>query len=213
MIDFLQTLRTTVWRTAGGRYNAARRLRRREFMSVLSLALLSSLSVAIAFLQRIYSPQGGTPLDNYLTALAGCFGIFVLAISLVEYGAKHGARADSLHQCAEELTALQQEIAQCTAELNSGSSTTWDTVSALRAEYDTTKSRCRENHEPIDDSLFRAQRRFSPEFLGGNGKPQMNALESVWVRSLWFLSSVWYLALLWVAAIGAIAGAFCFVQR
>ena len=69
MTDFLLALRTTVWRTAGARYNAARRLKRREFMSVLSLALLSSLSVAIAFLQRIYSPQGGTPLDNYLTAL------------------------------------------------------------------------------------------------------------------------------------------------
>jgi hypothetical protein len=211
MIDFLLTLRTTVWRTAGARYNAARRLKRREFMSVLSLALLSSLSVAIAFLQRIYSPQGGTPLDNYLTALAGCFGIFLLAISLVEYGARHGAKADSLHQSAEDLTALQQKIAQCTAVLNSGSSVAWDAVSALRVEYDTMKSRCKENHEPIDDRLFLSQRRFSAEFLGANGKPQMNAVESAWVRFTWFLSSVWYLALIWVAAIGAIAGAFCFV--
>lgn len=210
MTDFLFMLRTTVWRTAGARYNAARRLKRREFMSVLSLALLSSLSVAIAFLQRIYSPQGGTPLDNYLTALAGCFGIFLLAISLVEYGARHGAKADALHQSAEDLTALQQKIAQCMAELTSGSSVTWDAVSALRGEYDMMKSRCRENHEPVDDRLFLSQRRLSAEFLGTNGKPQVTAIESACVRSIWFLSSVWYLALLWVAAIGAIAGTFSF---
>jgi hypothetical protein len=109
------------------------------------------------------------------------------------------------------LTALQQKIAQCTAVLNSGSSVAWDAVSALRVEYDTMKSRCKENHEPIDDRLFLSQRRFSAEFLGANGKPQMNAVESAWVRFTWFLSSVWYLALIWVAAIGAIAGAFCFV--
>lgn len=211
MTDFLLALRTTVWRTAGARYNAARRLKRREFTSVLSLALLSSLSVAIAFLQRIYSPQGGTPLDNYLTALAGCFGIFLLAISLVEYGARHGAKADALHQSAEDLTALQLKIAQCMAELDSGFSVTWDSVSALRVEYETMKSRCRENHEPIDDRLFLSQRRFSAEFLGADGRPLMNAIESAWARSVWSLSSLWYLALLWVAAIGAIAGTFSFV--
>ena len=180
-------------------------------MSVLSLALLSSLSVAIAFLQRIYSPEAGTQLDNYLTALAGCFGIFLLAISLVEYGARHGAKADALHQSAEDLTALQQKIAQCMAELKSGSSVTWDVVSALRVEYETMKSRCRENHEPIDDRLFVSQQRFAAEFLGANGEPQMNAIESAWIWSAWSLSSVWYLALLWVAAIGAIAGTFYFV--
>lgn len=211
MRDFLLMLRRMAWRTAGARYNAARRLRRREFVSVVSIALLSSLSVAIAFLQRVYSPRGGTPLDNYLTALAGCFGIFLLAISLVEYGARHGAKADALHQSAEDLTALHIEIAQRIAELNSESAVSADAVSALREKYEATKSRCRENHEPIDDRLFLARQRLSKEFRGDNGEPRMSAYASAWARSVWFLSSVWYLGLLWLAAIAATAGTFLFV--
>ena len=70
MKDFLVSLRTMAWRTAGARYNAARRLKRREWFSTFSLASLSALSIAVAFAQRIYSPQSGTPLDNYLTAMS-----------------------------------------------------------------------------------------------------------------------------------------------
>ena len=44
MKDFISDLRTTAWRTAGARYNAARRLKQRETFSTVNLALLSALT-------------------------------------------------------------------------------------------------------------------------------------------------------------------------
>lgn len=63
MQDYLRALRMDAWRTAGSRYNAARRLRRRETFSAASLAFFSAMSVAVAFLQRIYASPASAP-DN-----------------------------------------------------------------------------------------------------------------------------------------------------
>lgn len=106
MDNYLAGLRVDVWLTSGARYNAARRLRRRENVSVFRLALFSALSGALPFAQRVYA-QSGSSLDNYLTTFSAALGIFLLAISLIEWGAKTGAVAETLHKNAEQLNALQ----------------------------------------------------------------------------------------------------------
>jgi hypothetical protein len=211
MKDYLFSLRTAAWRTAGARYNAARRLKRRELFSVVSLTLFSALSVAIAFLQRVYSPQGGTPLDNYLTALAACLGVFLLAVSLIEYGARHGAKADLLHGNAEDLTAFQQKAAQQIARLDSGVALTWGEVNGLREEGDAIKARCTENHAPVDDRLFTAQHRLADEFKDPSGKPRFGRAFAVSAWLSWSLASDWYFFVLWLVTIAATAYTYCFI--
>lgn len=204
MKEYLQSLRTQAWRTSGARYNAGRRLKRRELFSTVSLGMFSALSIAVAFLQRIYTAPAGTPLDNYLTALSVCLGVFLLAISLMEWGAANGAKADTLHRNAEDLNAFQRKLAQRLAQIDAGTELIWDNVEELRNEYEIIKGRCSHNHEPLDDLLFRAAHRASDEFLRPVGEPAVGDWEARWVALRWHFSSVWYFALFWLVIASAL---------
>lgn len=208
MRQFISDLRTRAWRTSGSRYNAARRLKQRETFSTISLAMLSALSVAAAVAQRIYSPQPGTPLDNYLTAVSVALGVFLLTISLLEWGAAYGAQADALHRNAEDLTAYQLKLAQVLARMDTGKAVGDSEVEALRVEYETIKDRCPYNHAPSDHELFRAQQRMAPELGAVNGKPVMTGWGAVVVNARWEWSTIWFFLLVWVAV--ALAGAYAF---
>lgn len=208
MRGFMRSLRTQAWRTAGARYSAARRLRRRELFATVSLALFSALSIAVAFVQRIYAEQQGPAWDNYLTAVSVALGVFLLAISLMEWGARNGAQADALHRNAEALTAFQLKVAQRLSELDAGTPIAWPDVEALRIEYEDIKRECQYNHEPLDELQFRASKRLAPEFAGPDGKPEISKARAAQVWVLWFFASVWYFALFWVAIIGSILVSF-----
>lgn len=208
MKDFLTTLRTQSWRTAGARFNAARRLKRREIFSTVSLAMFAAISIAVAFVQRIYSAQAGSPLDNYLTALSVCLGLFLLVLSLMEWGAGNGAKASALHQSAEDINAFQTKVSQWLAQLESGAPVAWPDVDALRREYETIKERCSCNHEPLDDELFKATHRLAKEFEGGDGKPRISLWTAKWIAIRWHASSVWYFAIFWFVIAAVISFAF-----
>jgi len=209
MSDFLKKLRTDVWRTPSARYNASRRLKRREIFSTISLALFSSMSVAVAFVQRIYAvPASGA--DNYLTALSACLGIFLLTISLTEWGASTGAKAEALYKNAEDLNGLQRKLALQLSKLEFGQTLGWPEVDALAGEYESTKSSCRHNHEPIDDSYFRAVKRASAEFLNEDGSPAIGTIAAKLVTLRWHWASLWYFASFWIVIVVALILPFCF---
>lgn len=201
MIAFLTKLRTDAWRTSSARYNAARRLSRREFFATISLALLSAMTVAIAFIQRVYAPPSSAA-DNYFTALSASLGVFLLTISLVEWGARTGSIADALHQNAEKLNAMQRKIGIKIAAMAAGNSVSWDDTQALSDEYEAIKADCRHNHQPIDDEYFRAKQRTATEFCDASGNPKISKKEALRVSALWHLSSVWYFAGLWLVVLG-----------
>ncbi len=209
MQQFISDLRTKAWRTAGSRYNAARRLKQRETFSTFSLAMLSASSVAAAVAQRIYSPQPGTPLDNYLTAVSVALGVFLLAISLLEWGASYGAKADALHRNAEDLTAYQIKLGYVLARMSSGKVVDDTEVDVLRSEYETIKARCPHNHTPSDDKLFKAQQRMAPEFGAANGKPGMTGWDVLRIKAQWQWSTIWFFLCIWIAIAAAFAYALC----
>jgi len=201
MIAFLTKLRTDVWRTSSARYNAARRLSRRDLFATISLALLSAMTVAIAFIQRVYAPSS-SPVDNYFTVFSASLGVFLLTISLVEWGAKTGSIADALHQNAEKLNALQRKIGIRITAIGAGSPATWVEAQALADEYDAIKADCRHNHQPIDDEYFRAKQRTAPEFFDASGNPTISQKDARKISFLWHLSSIWYFAGLWLITVG-----------
>lgn len=212
MKQFLTELRTAAWRTAGARYNAARRLKQREWLSTCSLALLSALSIAVAFAQKVYAPTAGNPLDNYLTSLAVGLGVLLLVISLLEWGAGYGAKSETLHRNAELLTAYQLKLAQRIAAMDSGVVFDSESIDALRLEYEAVKDNCSANHLPRDDALFRAHHRRAKEFAAANGDPLIGALSAFGTRVAWRLSEVWFFAAIWALALGSLAYAFTFLR-
>lgn len=205
---FISELRTRAWRTSGSRYNAARRLKQREAFATFSLAMLSALSVAAAVAQRIYSPLPGTPLDNYMTVVSIAIGVIILTISLLEWGARHGAKADALHRNAEDLTAYQLKLAHALARMDAGTAVQDSEIESLRVEYETIKDRCPYNHAPSDHELFRAQQRMAPELGAANGRPVMTCWAALVVKARWEWSTIWLFLLVWIAV--ALVGAYAF---
>jgi hypothetical protein len=201
MNTYLTKLSTDSWRTSSARYNAARRLRRREVFATVSLALLSSLTVACAFVQRVYAPSGSAA-DNYLTVVSASLGVFLLTISLVEWGARTGAVADSLHRNAEKLNAFNRRLG---LQIASVTSITMPAAQTLFDEYEAIKADCAHNHEPIDDAFFRSKHLSAPEFLNANGQPDLSESQAFWIACMWHVSSVWYFALLWIMILGLLA--------
>ncbi|KWR90420.1 hypothetical protein RM96_09335 [Cupriavidus sp. IDO] len=51
-------------------------------------------------------------------AMAATFGVFLLVISLLEWGARYEAQAEVLHRNAEGLTAFQWKVAQCLPQMD-----------------------------------------------------------------------------------------------
>lgn len=211
MRPFLDDLRTKAWRTAGARYNASRRLKRREWVSTSSLALLSALSIAVAFSQKVYA-QASSPLDDYLSVVAMGVGVLLLVISLLEWGAGYGVRAADLFKNAELLTNYQLKVAQTLEAMESGRAVTLLEVDSLRLEYEAVKDRCTTNHQPIDDALFRAQKRLDPAFRDGkkaDGAPQMSWFRALGVKVAWLVSELWFFGFIWALVLCSIAYAFC----
>lgn len=204
MRAYLLSLQTQAWRTAGARYSAARRLRRRDLFATASIAMFSVLGIALAFVQRILVTNQGGNLDNYLTAISVCLGVFVLAVSLMEWGAGNALKADTLQRNAESLNAFQRKISQILAQLDAGVQFSWDVVEGLRVEYESIKERSPHNHEPLDDLEFRASHRLAKEFAGDDGGPRFTRVGAWWVRARWLIASIWYFTLFWLVLIAVL---------
>jgi hypothetical protein len=194
MRNFLESLRLQAWCTSGARYNAARRLKRRDWFATFSIAMFSAIGIAIAVVQKVYLPKASSDLDNYLTVAAVCIGLFVIVISLIEWGFSAAAKADALYRNAELLNRHQRKVAQVLAASDHlGESA----VTNLREEYEAIKDSCPYNHEPVDHRLFLAQQRFSVEYLDGDHKPTMSWLAAVWAKLMDLLSSAKGFLIFW----------------
>lgn len=199
---FLTDLRTNAWRTEGARFNAARRLRRRDWFATFSIGIFSAFGIGVSFVQKVYEATAGTPADKYLTALSVCLGLFVIVISLIEWGASGSVKAESLYQNAQELNAFQRKLAQVLAEIGGGRVLVADEVTEFREEYERIKGGCAHNHEPVDDQLFLAQQRFNTDFSTLFRRPKPSWLEATWRKAQSILSVVWYFGLFWIVVCG-----------
>lgn len=201
---FLQQLRATAWRTEGARFNAARRLKRRDLFATFSIGAFSAAGIAVTFVQKVYEVTAGTPADKYLTALSVCLGLFVIVISLIEWGASGALRAEALFQNAQELNAFQRKLEQRLFEAADGIEFSSDEATQFREEYERIKIQCTHNHEPVDDQLFLAQRRLDSEFVTIFRRPNPGWFDAKWATMQSLLSVVWYFGLFWLAIVGLI---------
>ncbi|WP_212626162.1 MULTISPECIES: SLATT domain-containing protein [Pseudomonadaceae] len=203
MSDYFAKLRTDAWRTSSARYNAARRLKRKELFSTISLAFFSVLTIAMAVIQKVYSVEmrAITGLDNYVTSLSILAGIFIIVISLMEWGSRNGSNADALFKNAEELNSLQRSIHLEILKPSAADDARWNVAERLLSNYEQIKSRCEINHSQLDDHYFRSKHRSSAEFAGYKIEP----CEALWIAFLWHLSSVWYYLIFWIISAGALS--------
>jgi hypothetical protein len=201
--DFLSNLRKTAWRTMGARFNASRRLKRRDSIGVFSVAVFALIGVGLAIIQRIYEFKAETELDNFVTALSVALGLFVVVISLIEAGNGAAVKSEMLYRNAEELSEFQRKLEQVCATSTQGDQRISDaSLSEFRDEYERIKKRCPYNHEPVDDRAFRAEHR--EDFANANGKSDRLVL-CLWHRARYRLNSALYFGVLWLIVLGLLA--------
>jgi hypothetical protein len=196
--SFITDLRTTAWRTEGARFNASRRLRRRDWFATLSIATFSAAGIGVTFVQKVYEITAGTSADKYLTAVSLCLGLFVVVISLIEWGGGGAVKAEALFQSAQRLNAFQRELGQLLSEVADGKVFSPDEVGRLRERYEQIKIECPHNHEPIDDQLFLAQQRLDRDFKENFRRPAPSWLEAKGASLQSLGSVVWYFGLFWL---------------
>ncbi|MBU9290144.1 SLATT domain-containing protein [Burkholderia multivorans] len=201
MKDAVKQLSTTIWITAGARYNAARRLRLRDTFSTASLSMFSAATIGLAVIQKVYFISN-SPADKYSTVLGVTLGAFLLAVSLLEAGKGNALSADALHRNAEDLTSLAKKIDVRVAAHDVGQSITAAELADLNREYDEIRARCATNHLPVDYRHFLGEKRAAAELAQRfGGKPPATTFQATRYHIQWFLSGVWYFLLLWIAVI------------
>lgn len=198
MEDFISDLRTKAWRTAGARYNAARRLRIKEVFSNFSLAMLSVLSIAVSVVQTTYSSQSSLLWAEHFSVFSIVLSIFLLVTSLIVWGAAYSERAGALYRNAEELTAYRIKLDAEVAKARSSAKLDMLDLEGIADRYDVIKKSCSYNHEPCDDKFFLMEKRFSREFCKNPCRPEIGFWRAILFWFLWYLSAIWFFALIWL---------------
>lgn len=187
--------------TAGARFNAARRLEKRDWFSTFSIAMFSAVGVGIAVVQKIYTFRPGSSVDNYLTALSVFIGLFVIVISLIEWGVKARLNAETFKQNAEDLTYFKHKLQLRLAKALDGILLSHEEADQFNEEYEKIKRSCPVNHETVDKNLYLAQNRTRVEFFNEAGKAEFGHLGAIWVRIDSLLSGIRYFLVFWLVIV------------
>lgn len=143
-------LDTKIWQTKGSRFNAYRRLAKRNSIltfvtSLSSIHLLSIGIIQLSSLIKITSNQ-----SQWLSFTSIILSIIILAYSLFESGKEHGLKSEKHHLCALELDTCYSKLAFIKPD-NSIE------LSKLAEDYNEIKQKHSLNHEPIDNNYFKLE--------------------------------------------------------
>lgn len=186
VLDFSMNLRDRMWRTAGARFNAYRRMKRCNNLSAFTIAMLSIYAVTISVCQIRYDLGTENPiLDKNLTIISVVGSLFIVAVSLIEWAKDFSIKADRLLDNATQITNLRTELQFFLATNQNGSLT--QGVDNIRKAYDRLTDGDSPNHEPLDDLMFRAQNYSDP-----NPKFEMHGFQAFLVRSWCHLLAYWF---------------------
>jgi hypothetical protein len=152
-LDSVDELAKRIWITKGARFAAHRRLAAMHAWSTAAIAILSAYlliaTIVISSSAVMLSEHQRDLLDLGVTGVA----LLVLVLSLLEGGRNYLVRAERLHDCAVELGALEQRV--ILAGHNPEPHQRLAASSVLSEEYHRLLTRCRENHDPLDNQCFR----------------------------------------------------------
>lgn len=141
-----------VWITAGARFNAYRRLNGRYYGSLVTTGLMSVYVIVLQLGPQLL-PENTMPIaGGTLTLLTTFLAIAILVLSLLEHGRGYQVRAERLHQSGMALNRLRDELENS----HSDGAGAISLVEVVERYHEMIAGTC-ENHEPIDNKLFRAQ--------------------------------------------------------
>lgn len=131
-----------IWITKGSRFNASRRLLRKHHASIFTIAVLSFYNISISLAPEFLGIKGNVP------ELSIILSVFILILSLLEANKGYNIQAERLHQNAIDLSHLYFKFVNRKKEVS---------LDTFINEYNQLIKNCPENHEPIDNNLFKTE--------------------------------------------------------
>jgi hypothetical protein len=145
-----KNLYNRIWRTKGCRFNAYRRLAKKNSVLTFVTAFSSIHLLAIGILQLTSLIAISTAQSKLLSFISIILSIIILAYSLIENGKEHGLKSERHHLCGIDLDRIYTKL-QLTSE------TDIKEIIKLGSSYNSVTKRYLLNHEEIDDLYFQLQ--------------------------------------------------------
>ncbi|MCP4989549.1 MAG: SLATT domain-containing protein [Colwellia sp.] len=142
------SLNNRIWRTKGARFNAYRRLEKKNSALTFITAFSSIHLLAIAILQLSNLVPLSADQSKLLNFISITISIIILAYSLFEGGKEHGLKSERHHLCGIELD-------RCYSKLQFIDDSDTTGIIALAEEYNEVTEKYLLNHNTIDDDFFK----------------------------------------------------------
>jgi SMODS and SLOG-associating 2TM effector domain family 5 len=153
--DFSKELSFQLWITKGARFNANRRLLKKNKWSTYALTALSTYAIVLNLMviYGVLQPVGFT--SKVIAFGSTAVSIMLLIVSILESARKYEVHANNFHRCALELSHIYRKlrILRTGPEPN----VTRDDISNLSEEYEKALA-CYDNHDDIDYQMFQANK-------------------------------------------------------
>lgn len=140
----------SLWITKHSRYNAAYRLKRKNSLSIYSIAILSVYALTITLLEK-YGFQ--VNYGNLYGLVSIILSVFILVVSLSEAGKNYGVASERLFLCGNEIRDLLDSL----KKYNNKSCEDYAGIDDISQKYSHILKTCAENHEKLDFDLHRAE--------------------------------------------------------
>jgi hypothetical protein len=140
----------TMWITKHSRFNAAYRLKRKNTLSVYSIAILSVYVLSITLLEKYGFQVNYGSLYGLVSIL---LSVFILVLSLSEAGKNYGVASERLFVCGNEIRELLDNLKKYSNVKEGDFSGIYD----ISQRYSGVLRACGENHEKIDTDLHKAE--------------------------------------------------------
>jgi len=144
---YKKSLDDKLWRTKGARFNAHRRLARKQSLVVFvtSASSIHLISLSIFQISGFFCL---TELQSYLLSLTSIIvSIVILVYGLIEGGKNYGLLSEVHHRCGLDIDRLYKQIFL--------SDTVYE-LKKLSREYDNLLEKHSTNHNEIDDLYFQS---------------------------------------------------------
>ncbi|NQY87205.1 MAG: SLATT domain-containing protein [Colwellia sp.] len=144
------SLNNRIWRTKGARFNAYRRLEKKNsaLTFITSFSSIHLLAIGILQLSNLITlSDDQSKLLNFITIT---ISIIILAYSLVEGGKEHGLKSERHHLCGIELDRCYSKLQHITAGDTYG-------LIKLTEDYNDVTEKYLLNHDTVDDEFFQLQ--------------------------------------------------------
>jgi hypothetical protein len=164
---FAADLDRKMWITRGARFNAHERLMSKHKWSTATISVLSGYVIVVSLLEFLNPISMTTNQINLMTFIAIGLAIFILVLSLLEASKSYERKAIEFHECGRKISTLYARllILRKSGLALSNLQYFQQQCELISSEYESILNEYHENHEVIDNDLFRS--RNSKEFKFG----------------------------------------------